>query len=119
MQSLARLKKLAANSKTLNSIYDQLTGAEAINWGRVVLTEQCRNLITSLNVSQLSALEISGSFWGTLGFASYKTLFYPEFDICAATLLEPFDLIIAEQVFEHLLWPYRAGRNVYQMLKPG
>jgi len=25
-------------------------------------------------------------------------------------------LIIAEQVFEHLLWPYRAGKNIYKML---
>ena len=30
-----------------------------------------------------------------------------------------FDLIIADQVFEHLKWPLRAGRNVYSMLKPG
>jgi hypothetical protein len=28
------------------------------------------------------------------------------------------DIIIAEQVFEHLLWPYRAVRNVFQMLTP-
>ena len=30
-----------------------------------------------------------------------------------------FDLIIAEQVWEHLLWPYRAGRHVLEMLRPG
>src|SRR5205823_6255879 len=29
------------------------------------------------------------------------------------------DLVIAEQVFEHLPWPYRAARNVFKMLKPG
>ena len=32
---------------------------------------------------------------------------------------DTFDLIIAEQVFEHLLWPYRAARNVHRMLRPG
>ena len=36
-----------------------------------------------------------------------------------SALDETFDIIIAEQVWEHLLWPYRAGRNVYQMLRPG
>ena len=36
-----------------------------------------------------------------------------------ATLDREFDLIIADQVFEHLPWPMRAGRNVYQMLRPG
>jgi SAM-dependent methyltransferase len=35
------------------------------------------------------------------------------------TLPSRFDLIIADQVFEHLLWPYRAGRNVRSMVKPG
>jgi 2-polyprenyl-3-methyl-5-hydroxy-6-metoxy-1,4-benzoquinol methylase len=34
----------------------------------------------------------------------------------AALLEECFDIIIAEQVFEHLLWPYRAARNLFQML---
>nr|WP_245310866.1 hypothetical protein [Bradyrhizobium valentinum] len=27
--------------------------------------------------------------------------------------------MIADQVFEHLPWPMRAGRNVYKMLRPG
>ena len=46
---------------------------------------------------------------------------YPAYDICDRPLDDTFDLIIAEQVFEHLLWPYRAAlaRNVYRMLKPG
>ena len=28
-------------------------------------------------------------------------------------------VVIADQVFEHLPWPYRAVQNVYQMVKPG
>jgi hypothetical protein len=34
-------------------------------------------------------------------------------------LPETFDLIIAEQVFEHLAWPYRAARNIHRMLNGG
>ncbi len=34
-------------------------------------------------------------------------------------LAERFDLIIADQVFEHLVAPYAAARNVHRMLKPG
>ena len=30
---------------------------------------------------------------------------------------QTFDLVIADQVFEHLLWPYRAGRNIYKMVR--
>ena len=39
--------------------------------------------------------------------------------MCSSVLSERFDLIISEQVFEHLLRPYQAGRNVYAMLNPG
>jgi SAM-dependent methyltransferase len=52
-------------------------------------------------------------------FRDYQQIDFPEYDICAGVLPTTYDLIIAEQVFEHLLWPYRAGRNVYQMLNAG
>jgi SAM-dependent methyltransferase len=52
-------------------------------------------------------------------FRSYKSLYYPDFDICESSLADQFDLILADQVFEHLLWPYRAGKNVYKMLNRG
>jgi SAM-dependent methyltransferase len=41
------------------------------------------------------------------------------YDVCAEPLARSFDMIIAEQVFEHLLWPHRAAKNVYEMLRPG
>jgi SAM-dependent methyltransferase len=65
-------------------------------------------------------LEISGDRWVDLGiFKEYKAVRYPDYDVTESALPQTFDLIIAEQVFEHLRWPYRAGRNVYQMLNPG
>lgn len=71
----------------------------------------------------LDTLEISPggphSPWRELDFKSYRGVDYPDFDICKDCLEEQFDLIIADQVFEHLLWPYRAARNVHTMLKPG
>ncbi len=77
-------------------------------------------LVQSVQPSQLSVLEISGDAWRHREqFKTYRAVHYPEFDICASTLSEQFDLIIAEQVFEHLQWPYRAGKHVYQMLRPG
>ena len=89
-------------------------------WLRVVMNRHCRELVESLRPENLSVLEISGDEWGGLyPFKKYRLANYPEYDLCAALLDESFDLIIAEQVFEHLLWPYKAGRNVHQMLKPG
>jgi SAM-dependent methyltransferase len=67
----------------------------------------------------MDALELSGRTWQTHPFRSYRAIDYPEYDVCLDPLPDRFDFIVAEQVFEHLLWPYRAGRNVEAMLRPG
>jgi SAM-dependent methyltransferase len=67
----------------------------------------------------MNALEISGGRWKTAGFRSYRSAYMPELDIDAAPLEEKFDIILAEQVWEHLKYPYRAGRHVFSMLEPG
>ena len=43
---------------------------------------------------------------------------FPEFDICSDSINKKFDLIIADNVWEHLKYPYRASKNVQKMLKP-
>lgn len=53
------------------------------------------------------------------GLASHRSVSCPDYDVRAGLLTESFDLAIVEQVFEHLLYPYRAARHVLQMLKPG
>ena len=94
-------------------------GVATNQWLRVVMNEQTQKLVQSLNPSALNVLEISGRVWGERGpFKEYRSVRFPEFDICHDRLEEKFDLIIAEQVFEHLLWPSRAGKNVRHMLKP-
>jgi SAM-dependent methyltransferase len=90
------------------------------HWARTVMYRECFRLVRELDPSKLDALEISaGKVWRPLGFLSFTEANFPEFDVCSMTLPWRFDLIIADQVFEHLLWPYRAGRNVHSMLKPG
>jgi SAM-dependent methyltransferase len=90
------------------------------HWARTVMYRECFRLVRELDPARLDALEISaGKVWKPLGFRSYAEANFPEFDVCSMTLPGRFDLIIADQVFEHLLWPYRAGRNVYSMLRPG
>jgi len=103
----------------LQRLVDKLTGAEDEKWSRVVMRRSCSRIIGELPLQELRALEISGDHFNKVSFKEYRTVQYPEYDICASALPEEFDLIIAEQVFEHLLWPYRAGKNVYQMLRPG
>jgi SAM-dependent methyltransferase len=86
---------------------------------RVVPRAEIDKLLAALPVHQMDALEISGEGFRRYGFRSFRSAKFPEFDICSDRLTEQFDIIVAEQVFEHLLWPYRAARNVYAMLRPG
>ncbi len=89
-------------------------------WMRVVLNRELDKLVGGLKPNELKACEISGRYWDRSNyFREYRALEFPEFDICTGPHDEKFDLVIAEQVFEHLLWPYRAGRNVHAMLAPG
>lgn len=90
------------------------------HWVRSVMYRECSKLLKELAPEQLDVLEISsGNLWQQFGFKSFTEANFPEFDICSMTLPNQYDLIIADQVFEHLLWPYRAGKNVYAMTKPG
>ena len=102
--------------RTLNAV-----GFDTTDWVRVVMYRECFAFLRSLGPERLDALEISGGVqWRrAINFRSYTPTSYPGFDICAETLDRSFDVIIADQVFEHLKWPMRAGRNVYAMLRPG
>lgn len=105
---------------TARSVLESI-GFNATHWARVVMYEKCFEFIHSLGPQRLDVLEISaGPLWRqSFQFRSYTATQYPEFDICAQRLDREFDLIIADQVFEHLRWPYKAGKNVFSMLRPG
>jgi SAM-dependent methyltransferase len=96
-------------------------GFDTTDWVRVVMYQRCFNFISSLKPASLDVLEISaGPQWKrAFAFRSFTETQFPDFDICSQTLDQQFDLIIADQVFEHLPWPHRAGRNVFSMLRPG
>jgi SAM-dependent methyltransferase len=97
-----------------------LLGPEEKQWARVVVNRETERMIARLDVRNLRVLEISGTFWqDRFPFQSYKSVSYPAYDVCDQSLAEKFDLIIAEQVWEHLLQPYRATQNVRAMLAPG
>ena len=85
-------------------------------WCRVVMDRETERMIKELPFGNFSVLEVSGNKWANFGFRKYMNVDFPNFDICADTLPEKYDLIIAEQVFEHILWPYRAAVNVNRML---
>lgn len=99
------------------------------HWLRFALDEATDKIVAGWDRSSLDAIEISGTAWQGANFRSYASLSYPEFDICAPQeewseeaarfANGSADVILAEQVWEHLKYPYRAGRNVLNMLRPG
>jgi len=110
---------LENNSQKIKNILN-LVGYDYRHWTRPVMYKRCTEMLDVIGVQDLDALEISaGQYWRTLNFKSFTEANYPEFDICSDVLDRQFDIIIADQVFEHLLWPWRAAKNVYSMLCPG
>jgi SAM-dependent methyltransferase len=99
----------------------RVVGYDPTYWTRVVMYNECFKLVEDLNPSQLDVLEIgSGEHWRSrFPFKSYAPFDYPTYDICKDCLDRQFDLVICDNVFEHLRYPQRAADNVYKMLRPG
>jgi SAM-dependent methyltransferase len=85
------------------------------------MNQEIERFIRSLDCTRIDVLEVSGAgSQGRYNFRSYRSTQFPEYDVCEGPLaMEQFDLIIAEQVFEHILRPDRAAHHIYQMLRPG
>src|SRR4051794_38663118 len=98
---------------------DQKTPEQVNHWCRVVMNRETTERVSRLDPRMLDALEISGSAWRSVGFKSYENAVYPDFDICKQTVSRMFDIIIAEQVFEHIEDPIAAAKNILQMLRNG
>ncbi|MGZ8312843.1 MAG: methyltransferase domain-containing protein [Allosphingosinicella sp.] len=95
-------------------------GFDATHWVRIVAYRQARAWLDELGIAALDTLETApGHYWRQLPFRSYRPVSFPDFDICRAVLSERFDLIIADQVFEHVRTRWTAARNVLAMLRPG
>ncbi len=94
-------------------------GFEQTIWTRKVQDLETRKLVQQLNPTTLNVLEISGHLWADQPFKSYRSVQFPEFDICRDTLADRFDLIIAEHILEHVLQPEAAVKNIHRMLVDG
>jgi SAM-dependent methyltransferase len=96
-------------------------GFDTTDWVRVVMYRRCFEFLSAHDPRSLDVLEISGGpqWRRAFEFRSYTATQFPDFDICSEALDKQFDVVIADQVFEHLPWPLRAGKNVFKMLRPG
>ncbi len=76
--------------------------------------------IDSLSPPHLRAAEISGATHADRPWREYTSLMHPDFDLCAP-VSEPgrFDVVICEQVLEHVPDPFLAAANLRQLCAPG
>ncbi|MEL7259623.1 MAG: methyltransferase domain-containing protein [Pseudomonadota bacterium] len=92
---------------------------------RIILNKTSRAWFRSLDLASMDAAEVSGKHGRRYVFKSYERFRFPAYDICAGPYLDDtgaprqFDLILANQVWEHLDRPYAATQNVLTMLRPG
>jgi SAM-dependent methyltransferase len=124
--SVSQISRLAARIKSNPEQYHRakkllrLVGIEWEHWSRVVMNRTLAEFVRQLDYARLQALEISGIHWRDFGFHSYQSIDFPQYDVCQGPLAEAaFDLVVAEQVFEHIRAPRRAAENVWKMLRPG
>lgn len=87
---------------------------------RYVSRERIKSQIKDYLTDDISILEISESeHWkNSLNYQSFEAVNYPEFNICDDYLTQKYDLIIADNVWEHLKYPYKACKNIQKMLNP-
>ena len=89
------------------------------DWVRIVMHQETEKWVSELGPERLDAFEISGKKWARFPFRTYDNSEYPDLDICETAPEGQYDIIFAEQVWEHLKYPYRAAKNVLKALKPG
>jgi SAM-dependent methyltransferase len=95
------------------------TGRE--QWQRVPLIHAVDRHLAQLGPSGLDAAEISGADHAHKPWKSYRSLDYPAFDLCAPLpqeLTAAFDIVICEQVIEHVPDPAAAASNLRALVRP-
>jgi SAM-dependent methyltransferase len=117
----ARARNLVRRARRLpDPIRYRHTDEPLGHWQRIVMNDAIGAQITSLGPERLRAAEISGDTHAARNWKDYTSLSYPAFDICAP-IENPasFDVVICEQVLEHVPDPCLAARNLRELCVPG
>ena len=117
-------KKIGPNRKFVKKLksFSKKAGLNLEHWERYPTYKQIKKDIKDLDLINFDTLEISaGEYWKeNFKFKSFTALNFPDYDICEKnTLDKKFDFIIADNVWEHLKYPYKATKNVYELLNKG
>lgn len=91
------------------------------NWLRIRQIEAFTVFLEAANRKSRDVIEISpgwNRYWRAL-CPDYRSVDFPEFDICKDRTDEQYSIVIADQVLEHVQRPMAAVANIHAMVKPG
>lgn len=90
-------------------------------WQRVVMNRAIDEWIAGQKPETLTAVEVSGRERSHHLWGEYATLIFPEFDLCSETQEIPrdYDVVICEQVLEHVPDPWMALERLAALCSPG
>jgi len=116
----AAVRSMAEIGQRINgAVFPEAAGASD-QWQRAVMNEEIAAHLESLGPSRLSAAEISGDAHANRGWKGFCSLNYPDFDLCApVTTSERYDVVICEQVLEHVANPFLAAQHLFDLCRPG
>jgi SAM-dependent methyltransferase len=89
-------------------------------WIREVMNREVQGWIAALPPERHSAVEVSGTLRADFAWQRYASLHYPAFDLCRPSGVgETFDIVICEQVLEHVVDPIAAVKTLHRLCTPG
>jgi SAM-dependent methyltransferase len=92
----------------------------AAHWQRIAMNRAVDARIEALDPSACTAVEISGENHAARAWREYTSLSFPELDLCAPLEGDlSFDVVICEQVLEHVVDPCAAAANLRRLCAPG
>ena len=113
--SFEDLRRAAADE----TLFPEATSG-ADQWQRVVMNDAITAHIDALTPAGCRAAEISGDSHAHRPWKEHTSLDYPDFDLCAPIVDRgTFDVVICEQVLEHVADPWGAAKNLRELAVAG
>lgn len=107
----------AARRRVVSRLFPD--GDTETQWCRIVMNQRIADHLRGLGPG-LTAIEVSGDTHKDRGWATYRSTDVHSLDLCAPPAgLEQHDVVICEQVLEHVVDPARAARTLHDLAKPG
>ncbi|HEY5012722.1 MAG TPA: methyltransferase domain-containing protein [Acidimicrobiia bacterium] len=115
-----RVGRVARSAKRRLRKRFYLDGTPENQWCRVVMNRRITEHLDGLGCDKLDAIEVSGSLHKRRPWKAYTSTDWTTLDVCdPPDRLDPHDVVLCEQVLEHVPDPWRAAQTLYDLCRPG